>query len=58
MPLLVVVFFAVYGLFMFVIPGKVGLITKFLLSLGLAAAGCLIFLLALPEVAMRPLGGS
>lgn len=43
---------------MFCIPGKVGLITKFLLSLGLAAAGCLIFLLALPEVAMRPLGGS
>lgn len=57
MPLLVIVFFAVLGLFMFCIPGKTGLITKTLLSLGLAAGGCLAFLLAFPEVAMRPLGG-
>lgn len=58
MPLLVVVFFSVYGLFMFCLPGKSGLITKTLLSLGIAAAGSLIFLVALPEVAMRPLGGN
>lgn len=43
---------------MFCLPGKSGLITKTLLSLGIAAAGSLIFLVALPEVAMRPLGGN
>ncbi len=58
MPLLVIVFSALLGLFMFCIPGKTGLITKTLLSLGIAAAGSLIFLLTFPEVAMRPLGGT
>ncbi len=57
-PLLVIIFFALYGLFMFCIPGKTGLITKVLLSLGISAGGSLAFLLAFPEVAMRPLGGN
>jgi hypothetical protein len=56
MPLFILVFSSLFGLFMFVIPGRVGLITKLILSVGIASAGVLFFLIVAEDVAMTNLG--
>lgn len=57
MPVFVVAFGAAFVFFMFVLPSKAGLVSKVILSIGLAAAANLLFAIFAPEWAMTVLGG-
>ncbi len=58
MPFFVITFSGVFFLFMYCLPAKSGLIAKLILSIGLAAAGNLVFAILLPDLAMKTIFGS
>jgi hypothetical protein len=57
MPVFVLAFGLAFIFFMFVIPPKAGLLSKVIISIGLAAAANLVFAIFAPEWAMTVLGG-
>ncbi len=56
MPYFVVAFSVTFSFFMYVIPGKTGLIPKLVLSAGLSGASTLAFVIVAPKIAMDTIG--
>lgn len=58
MPAFILAFGFAFSFFMYVIPANVGLFPKMIISVGMAAAGNVVFLMIAPDLAMMKLGGS
>ena len=58
MPVYVLAFGVAFSFFMFVIPGKSGLISKVIICIGLSAGANLLFAIFAPDWAMAVLGGA
>ena len=56
MPMFIMAFGAAFSFFMYVIPPNTGLIPKIVISIGLAAAGNVVFLTFAPSLALKTLG--